>query len=272
MNRRLLVLAIPAILIAAIGASPAFGQFSEPITVTTDKASYTNGEKILVEGHVLQLFNQPVAVQIIDPLGSIVAIDQASVSANKTFSSEFTAGGALKRNGEYTVKVIYVNESKFATATFEIGGIVDTPSDDTSFDLDGIGIGYTIVGGKLISITPNEESKALIIEIETTSDGTLIIDFPRSIIDAKLGDDGCSGEDGDFFILIDGQEREFDELISEESRKLTINFTDGSEEIEIIGTCVIPEFGTIAVLVLAVAIVSIIAVSARSRLGIMPKY
>ncbi|MBT6646531.1 MAG: PEFG-CTERM sorting domain-containing protein, partial [Thaumarchaeota archaeon] len=37
------------------------------------------------------------------------------------------------------------------------------------------------------------------------------------------------------------------------------------------GTHVVPEFGTIAMIVLAVAIVSIIAVSAKSRLSIMPR-
>jgi predicted secreted protein with PEFG-CTERM motif len=40
----------------------------------------------------------------------------------------------------------------------------------------------------------------------------------------------------------------------------------------VIGTFVIPEFGTIAVMILAVAIISIIAVSAKSRLSIMPRY
>jgi predicted secreted protein with PEFG-CTERM motif len=53
---------------------------------------------------------------------------------------------------------------------------------------------------------------------------------------------------------------------------LTINFPDGAEEIEIIGTYVVPEFGTIAALVLAIAIISIIAVSAKTRLSILPKY
>ena len=41
---------------------------------------------------------------------------------------------------------------------------------------------------------------------------------------------------------------------------------------EIIYFNVVPEFGTIAAMILAVAIISIIAVSARSRLSIMPRY
>jgi predicted secreted protein with PEFG-CTERM motif len=49
-------------------------------------------------------------------------------------------------------------------------------------------------------------------------------------------------------------------------------FPAGTEQIEVIGTYVIPEFGAIAAMILAVAIISIIAVSARSKLSIMPRY
>ena len=45
-----------------------------------------------------------------------------------------------------------------------------------------------------------------------------------------------------------------------------------SVEVEIVDGVVIPEFGTIAALILAVAIMSIIVVSAKSRLSIMPRY
>ena len=45
-----------------------------------------------------------------------------------------------------------------------------------------------------------------------------------------------------------------------------------SIEVEIKDGVVIPEFGTIAAMILAVAIISIIVVSAKSRLSIMPRY
>ena len=41
---------------------------------------------------------------------------------------------------------------------------------------------------------------------------------------------------------------------------------------EYMGTEIVPEFGPIAALVLAIAIISIIAVSAKTRLRLMPKY
>ena len=45
-----------------------------------------------------------------------------------------------------------------------------------------------------------------------------------------------------------------------------------SAQIEVVDGHVIPEFGVIAGVILAVAIASIIAVSAKSRLAIVPKY
>ena len=76
------------------------------------------------------------------------------------------------------------------------------------------------------------------------------------------------GSDGQYFVLVDGEEREFQEVVTDDSRILTIEFDAGTEQIEIIGTWVIPEFGAIAAMVLAVAIVSVIVVSSRSRLSI----
>ncbi|HSF28153.1 MAG TPA: PEFG-CTERM sorting domain-containing protein, partial [Nitrosopumilaceae archaeon] len=75
-----------------------------------------------------------------------------------------------------------------------------------------------------------------------------------------------------FFVLIDGEEVDFEEEATSNDRTLTIHFQDGAEEIEIIGTFIVPEFGAIAALVLAVAIISIIALSAKTRLRLMPKY
>ena len=48
-------------------------------------------------------------------------------------------------------------------------------------------------------------------------------------------------------------------------------FTD-SVEVDVADGLVVPEFGTIAAMILAVAIISIIAISAKSRLSIVPRY
>ena len=115
--------------------------------------------------------------------------------------------------------------------------------------------------------------------------GYFEISLPREVIESKTCydtqwirdfDDPAScrewGPDTNFVVLVDGEESDFQEWPTAAQRKLEIPFTHGATTIEIIGTEVIPEFGTIAGLVLAVALISIIAVSAKTRLNIIPKF
>ncbi len=73
------------------------------------------------------------------------------------------------------------------------------------------------------------------------------------------------------FVIVDGEEVDFDETKTSTDRTVTIAFPANTEEIEIIDSFVVPEFGTIAVMILAVAIVSMVAISAKSRLSIIPR-
>ena len=283
MKAHLMVFALSAILIASIGMMPAFGQISDLIVVTTDKASYSEGEIILVTGEVQSMYGVPVSIIVKAPNGNLVSIAQIDVGADKKFSTEITAGGALmKVEGTYTITVQYGNVNRTAETSFEFGGVMEdqTSGDqiteqesivtDTTISVQGSVdlIGYEITGGKLLSIMTDVDANSLIILIDATDDGSLTITIPRSVLDALLGD----GSDDDFFVLVDGEEVDFDEIISSTDRILTIEFLAGAEEIEIIGTFVIPEFGTIAAMILAVAIISIIAISAKSRLSIIPRY
>jgi len=270
------VFALSAILFASIGMAPAFGQIQSSIVVTTDKSSYSQGDTILVTGEVKDLYGVPVSVLVTSSNGSIVAIAQVAVGADKKFSTEITAGGTMKQEGTYTVTVQYGNENRTAETTFDFGGSTVTPPTekpsevtDTTVSVQGSSdlIGYEITGGKLLSIMPDVDANSLIISIDAASDGSLTLTIPRSVLDATIG-----GEDDDFFVLIDGEEVDFDETVSSTDRTLTVAFPVGAEEIEIIGTFVVPEFGTIAAMILAVAIISIIAISAKSKLSIIPRY
>ena len=109
----------------------------------------------------------------------------------------------------------------------------------------------------------------MLIDIESADDGHITITLPRELIDSQLAD----GTDDQFFVLIDGEEVPYDEMSSgADSRTINVEFYAGTSQIEIVGTSVaVPEFGTIAVVVLAGAITSIIVLSARSRLSLVPK-
>ena len=270
-----------AILIASIGGGSAFaqtsgqvGQMVESIVVSTDKTSYGDGDTIVISGEVRDLIGQPVTLRVIAANGNIVTLAQIDVNADHTFGTELTSGGPLwKSTGEYTVMVQYGGESRTSEVTFEFGGSSGGSTGGSSGPTIGVDrtnfvLSYTITGGKVLSVTPDDDASSLIIGISTTSDGKLTITLPRELIDAV----GPDGQEDSFFVLIDGEEVDFDETKTTTDRTLTIEFPDGAEEIEIIGSFVVPEFGTIAALILAVAIISIIAVSSKTKLSILPKY
>jgi predicted secreted protein with PEFG-CTERM motif len=278
MKAHLSVFALSAILIVSIGMAPAFGQMQGFVVVTTDKSSYSEGEKILVTGEVRELYSgTPVTVIVKAPNGNLVSLAQVTISSDKKFSTEIAAGGSLmKAVGTYIITAQFGTENRVATTSFEFGGSTVTPPSgggdvtDSTVKVEGSSdlIGYEITGGKLLGIMPDVPSKSLIVSIDATSDGSLTLTIPRSVLDATIN----NGEDDDFFVLIDGEEVDFDETTTSTGRTLTIAFPAGAEEIEIIGTYVVPEFGTIAAMILAVAIISIIAVSAKSKLSIIPRY
>ena len=123
-------------------------------------------------------------------------------------------------------------------------------------------LSYDLSGANLNNILPQPESNSLLLLIDSMDDGSLSIALPRDVIDAK----SANGLDDSFFILVDGEEALFEETISETERIISVNFPAGTEQVEIIGTFVIPEFGTIAIMILVVSIVSLIVFSSKSAL------
>ena len=128
--------------------------------------------------------------------------------------------------------------------------------------LEDNAVDYDITCAEIVSMTPDTENKSLIIEIKTGCDGELNITLQKDVIDTD--------EEG-FFILVVGDETNHDAISDSEFWTLSIPFSNGSEEIEIIGTYVIPEFGTIAVLVLVAAITTIVMISAKNKQIFYPK-
>ena len=68
---------------------------------------------------------------------------------------------------------------------------------------------------------------------------------------------------GNFFVFVDGEEIE---SVNYENKILAIPYTANTEKIEVYGSYVIPEFGPIAIIILAVAVVSIIVLSRKNSM------
>ncbi|HJM13886.1 MAG TPA: PEFG-CTERM sorting domain-containing protein [Candidatus Nitrosopelagicus sp.] len=259
------------------------------LDISTDKEAYNPGETITISGQVNpQMPNTDVILQIISPQATnIIQVEQLEVDSDGNFtgSIETDFGGAWKNSGTYEIRAFYWNDVRvdiqFDYGMTSVGTMQEKPLNeedesvqteesteivgveergDMSLDIQGVNVNYTINGGKIISIIPDLDETSLIITIETTTDGELIITLPKDVID------------GIFFVLVDGEETIYTEEVSDNFSTLIIPFYNGTEEIEIIGTFVIPEFGTIVVLVLAIAIITIITITSKSRLSIVSKF
>ena len=118
----------------------------------------------------------------------------------------------------------------------------------------------TLTSGVIHHIGGNTDDATLLVHLfGADDDGKLEITLNSDII--------TPFDDGSYFVLVDGQEVEFMQM----GNTLHIEYDAGAERIEIVGSHVVPEFGTIAMIVLAVAIVSIIVLTTKTRATLIPK-
>ena len=118
----------------------------------------------------------------------------------------------------------------------------------------------TTTSGVIHHIGANSDDDTLLVHLfGADDDGELKITLNRDII--------TPFDDGSYFVLINSEEAEFEQM----GNTLHIDYVAGTEKIEIVGSHVVPEFGTIAMIVLAVAIISIIAITAKTKTSLIPK-
>ena len=247
-----------------------------PIRVWTDKAVYDHKSTLTIEGSVASARpGTEIGLTVIGPgpFNNRVAVDQLKVDSDGKFKTTLsTVGDLWKYDGTYTIKVTYgsqqINNKALVQLTgASVIGFKCAPNELTArVGASNYCIPYSISEGATVTgARINQATTSMTISINTSSDGTLTLEIPRSVLDTKSSADPL-------FVLVDGEEVDSEESVTDATRTVTIMFPNGAEEIEIIGTFAIPEFGAIAALILAVAIISIIAVSSRTRLNVLPKY
>ena len=262
------------ILISSMSVNSIFAQeiSGQKISISTDNIAYEEGDIITVTGSIEKIIpGTPMILQIFIERTQ-VDIAQLDVSSQGDFSTTFVASGPLWSNdGEVSIRASYgtmFTETNFTffsqvkEDTFLLNQEVEIPNEGT-FDVP-----YTMKGGTVQSILLNQANLGLDININTTSDGSITLELNRNYIDSIKPD----GTNEDFIIMVynlqvnEPVQTEFLELEStDESRVIQIPIKSGDNLIQIIGTFVIPEFGTIAQFVLIIAILSIIIITAKTK-------
>ena len=269
------------IVIFVVAVTGITSAFAAPISIETDSDVYDHSSIITVTGQIANIDPNylAVALKVLSPNGNIAGVAQPEVNSDGSFIGTFnTSGYSWKNNGMYQITATY--QKIDATISVEIKDMVGTgmvsetaTAESATASIAGTETAsfYEFPEGQIAydatcsntspSFRGNADDNSILIEIDGTHDGVLTIALDEEIIKPF--------DDGSFFVLINNEENQD---FVQEGNKLTIPCNAETERIEIVGSWAIPEFGTIAVMILVVAIISIIIVSAKTKLSLVPKY
>ncbi len=261
-----------------IGTAHAQGAGGMSITATAQDGS----DVITVTGKTASM-QKAVTVQVRSPNDNIVFTDQITPGEDGTFDTRIVIGTLWKQDGTYTINVQQGTASLYdLSLRVKIGG--------------GTAFGTDVTESTLVDASDARQQpdaapriRGLTIEADAVEgDDTFTINgqTSRTQVPITLRVTAPNGNiasvnqitpnaDGSFSreIVIGGNLWSDDGFYTVTARQGEGSNYRQSVQIEIKDGLVIPEFGAIAALVLAVAIVAVIAVSARSRLSIvMPRY
>jgi predicted secreted protein with PEFG-CTERM motif len=243
------------IFLIIISTGTAFAEESL-ISVKTNNNNYYEEDIILISGNINTIIGDTQVTLQLFKNANLIDIAQVKVGKDGNYTHTVIAQGPQwKIGGEYIVKGTY-GETNIAETSFTF-----TPKSEilqtTDFvvvnagDYGTFDIKYIIKGGTIKNIEIKPEIFGLILKIDSPDKGKIVLDLPREFIDAEKQD----GKDEAFIILIDDIQITYEEPVSHsEIRTITINFEQGDSEIQIIGTHVIPEFGTIVMIILTIGI------------------
>jgi len=247
----------------------------DQISLSTSSDIYYGGDYVVVFGSVNTIFeNMPITIQIYHE-SNLVDVAQVSVAQDGTFVKSFNAvGQQWNEEGTYVIRVQYT-PTQIGETTFEFfSQVIEKSSSVFPVQIPNSGtfdVGYTIRGGEVTGIAMNMDRYSLLVETTVNTNGNLILKLPRESFDAQ-----SDGKDNTFIILISKENNEpkdfvqveYEEIATGDNyRTIRIPLEDGDKWVEVIGTYVIPEFGSIVIIILVVAVSSAIIIS-KSRFSV----
>ena len=242
-----------------------------PITAWTDSQIYNHDSIVKISGYLRpENAIAPILVVVTNPIGNVVTIDQISPTSNGDFSFNLNTQSPLwKQDGDYIIKVQSGSDNrqfktKFTLMSYDVGDVSNCTVKEIPVTADNGGfycIPFHSSKGTTINVEGTLElaSKSLSLKIRGNDVDSIIVDIPRYLLDSK----NSSGMDSDFILLSDGKLIGFEELESDDTtRHIKIDYSPTRRGIyEIIGTHVVPEFGSIAMMILIASITSILVLS-----------
>ncbi len=139
----------------------------------------------------------------------------------------------------------------FSSTIFAYGETYDLTIDDNNFEI------FYTTDGNVIAMAIDNELTSLLVGIENVeNDSFFQIEFSNELI---------SAENNAFAVLVNGFEVEYAVSSTDLGTKLIFSIPAYTEEIEIIGTFVIPEF-PLGIFLVLVSLITVVIVFSKSKI------
>ncbi len=250
------------------------------ITATADKGS----DIITVTGKTISDITD-VTFRITSPSGNnVVAVDQISPDNNGDFAAVFKVGPTWTEDGFYEITAMQAAHANSLYTLKVLVEITDGMTERISVTESNLEIGFLgspepnvgpnaglvlddiviDIGSTIFEITGKTDrvSEAITLTVTAPNGNVVSIGQVAATLDGEIIAEVTTGgplwkQDG--FYTVTAYQND------------NPKYTD-SKQVDIKEGVVVPEFGTITAMILAVAIISIIVISAKSRLSIIPRY
>ena len=235
-----------------------------------------SGDSIAVSG-TSDRSDQDVSILVWAPNGNLVSVDQSSVSGG-SFSASVNVSNLS--DGTYTIAASQGDASNYnlsvdvdvsdGSSDSSVSATSSTAADVTIEEVDSSAVnihGLTITadaieGATTIDVSGSTDRNGEIVLTVTAPNGNIV-----SVAQV-------TPSDGSYMttISVGGALWSQDGMYTISAQQGDAAIYKTSTQVDIKDGHVVPEFGTIAIMILVVAIVSIIALSAKTKLSIVPKY
>ncbi len=220
-----------------------------------------------------------VTLKVTSPNGKVVAVGQITPDSSGEFAEEFKIGPSWNEDGFYAIVVTQRATLHILDTIIEIrdGVALKTMENESNIAplFERSSTTATMPTGITISADASVGSTEIVITGTTdklSQDISLTVTAPNGNV--VTADQASPTLDGEFSAILTtgGPLWKQDGIYTVTAQQFDDEAYTDTVMVDIQDGVIVPEFGTIAAMILAVAVVAIIAVSARSRLSIIPRY
>jgi predicted secreted protein with PEFG-CTERM motif len=243
-------------------------------TIQAQKHLYKPGDNVTVQGSIwsslmTSLGNaSTVSIQVKDNDGNVVYGGKSQIDASGAYTAQFQLPSDAKK-GAYTVDAnIDVSSDVLSTLVSKTKDILDestkivvVSSNAMSVSAEGHDFDVKIASNStsVNNLNFDEQNKKLSFTVQGDpgTKGVTEITIPKSLLS------------GDLTVMIDGQAMAQSDVVetdnTDNETTLELNYHHSTHQIDIVGTNAVPEFGTLASIVLVASVLSVIVVSSQIR-------